>query len=215
MSEPDDIAAMRREYMQAGLDESDMAADPVTQFMDWFHAARQASPRDPNAMTLATVDPEGWPSARIVLLKHVDSDGFVFYTNYASRKGQALAAHPVAALVFWWDALERQVRVEGNVEKLDAATSDDYFHSRPRGSQLGALASAQSTVIPSRETLEAHMQALSSQYDDGPIPRPPHWGGYRVRPHSIEFWQGRGSRLHDRLRYRLSAGRWVLERLAP
>jgi len=205
---------MRREYMQAGFQETDLADDPITQFKAWFDAAR-TSARDPNAMTLATVDPDGRPSARIVLLKQVDAEGFVFYTNYRSRKGRALESHAAAALVFWWDALERQVRVEGSVEKVDPAVSDAYFHSRPYASQLGAIASEQSAVIPSRAALETRMSELSDRYGEGEVPRPDHWGGYRVRPQAVEFWQGRASRLHDRLRYTLDRGAWHVQRLAP
>lgn len=206
---------MRREYMQAGLQETDLADDPIAQFKAWFDAARRTSARDPNAMTLATVDPDGRPSARIVLLKQVDTEGFVFYTNYRSRKGRALASHPAAALVFWWDALERQVRVEGSVEKVDPSVSDAYFHSRPYASRLGAVASEQSAVIPSRATLETRMSELSERYGEGDVPRPDHWGGYRVRPQAVEFWQGRASRLHDRLRYTRDGDAWQVQRLAP
>ena len=215
MSEDQDIAAMRREYMQAGLQEADLADDPVTQFKAWFDAARRTSTRDPNAMTLATVDPDGRPSARIVLLKQVDTEGFVFYTNYRSRKGRALDSHPAAALVFWWDALERQVRVEGAVEKVDPSVSDAYFRSRPYASQLGAIASEQSAAIPSRATLETRMSELNDRYREGEVPRPGHWGGYRVRPQAVEFWQGRASRLHDRLRYTRERDAWLVQRLAP
>lgn len=211
----DDIASLRREYMHAGLDERDVAANPVDQFKVWFEAAQQAGTRDPNAMTLATADPDGRPSARIVLLKNVDADGFVFYTNYRSRKGRALDSHPVAALVFWWDALDRQVRVEGHVEKVAPHTSDLYFHSRPRASQLGALASEQSAVIKSRQVLEERVSAVSRECGDGEVPRPEWWGGYRLRHDSVEFWQGRTNRLHDRLHYDLENGHWRIKRLSP
>lgn len=210
------IAQLRQEYSQQVLRETDVAADPIQQFSAWFQQAVAAQVPQPNAMTLATVSPAGLPSARIVLLNGLDERGFIFYTHYRSRKGQELAANPHAALVFLWHELERQVRIEGQVERVAAAVSDAYFQSRPRGSQLGAWASPQSQPIASREVLEAQLQAVSQQYADRPVPRPPDWGGYRVCPHTIEFWQGRPNRLHDRLRYRqVDTPTWLLERLSP
>lgn len=210
------IAQLRQEYSQQVLRETDVAADPIEQFSAWFQQAVAAQVPQPNAMTLATVSPAGLPSARIVLLNGLDERGFIFYTHYRSRKGQELAANPHAALVFLWHELERQVRIEGQVERVAAALSDAYFQSRPRGSQLGAWASPQSQPIASREVLEAQFQGVSQQYADRPVPRPPDWGGYRVCPHTIEFWQGRPNRLHDRLRYRQDDRQtWQLERLAP
>ena len=210
------FADLRKEYMQRGLDEGDLDADPIRQFQAWFDAARAASPFEPNAMALATVGADGRPSVRMVLLKGLDERGFVFYTNYESRKGRELEDTPWAALDFFWPEMERQVRVEGNVERVTAEESDNYFHSRPVGSQLGAAASRQSEVIPDRDVLERRVAELGEQYRDQEIPRPEYWGGYRVVPDFIEFWQGRLNRLHDRLRYRLSAdGSWKIERLSP
>lgn len=210
------FADLRKEYMQRGLAEGDVDANPIRQFQAWFDAARAASPFEPNAMALATVGADGRPSVRMVLLKGLDERGFVFYTNYGSRKGRELEETPWAALDFFWPEMERQVRVEGNVERVTAEESDTYFHSRPVGSQLGATASRQSEIIPDRDVLEQRVAELSEQYRDQEIPRPEYWGGYRVVPDFIEFWQGRVSRLHDRLRYRLSAdGSWKIERLSP
>jgi pyridoxamine 5'-phosphate oxidase len=202
--------------MQRGLDESDVDADPFRQFAAWFDEARAASPVEPNAMALATVGADGRPSLRMVLLKGADERGFVFYTNYQSRKGRELADTPWAALTFFWPEMERQIRIEGRVEPVSAEESDTYFHSRPVGSQLSASASRQSEVIAGREELEQRVAALSAQYQNQEIPRPENWGGFRVIPDAIEFWQGRASRLHDRLRYRLLAsGGWQIERLSP
>ena len=210
------FADLRKEYMQRGLAEGDVDDDPIRQFQAWFDAARAASPFEPNAMALATVGADGRPSVRMVLLKGLDERGFVFYTNYESRKGRELEDTPWAALDFFWPEMERQVRVEGNVERVTAEESDNYFHSRPVGSQLGAAASRQSEVIPDRDVLERRVAELGEQYRDQEIPRPEYWGGYRVVPDFIEFWQGRLNRLHDRLRYRLSAdGSWKIERLSP
>jgi pyridoxamine 5'-phosphate oxidase len=206
----------RREYTQRGLREEDLAPDPFTQFGAWFDEVAQADIREPNAMTLATATPDGRPSARMVLLKGVDTRGFAFFTNYESRKGGELDANPRAALVFFWVQLERQVRVEGRVERLSAEDSDAYFASRPEGSQLGAWASQQSAVLPDRGPLEARYEELRAQYGGQEVPRPPFWGGFRVVPETVEFWQGRVNRLHDRLRYRRQDdGSWVIERLSP
>jgi pyridoxamine 5'-phosphate oxidase len=210
------LADLRQEYMRAGLAEAAAHADPLAQFERWFHDAQAAGLPLVNAMTLATVSEAGAPSARIVLLKGVEQGGFVFYTNYLSRKGRELAARPFACLVFLWAELERQVRVEGRVERVAPEASDAYFASRPPGARLSAWASAQSDAVPDRTALEHSFAAMRKKYGEQP-PRPPHWGGYRVDPASIEFWQGRADRLHDRLRYRraTAATGWTLERLAP
>jgi pyridoxamine 5'-phosphate oxidase len=210
------FADLRKEYMQRGLDEGDVDANPFRQFAVWFDEARAASSIEPNAMALATVGADGRPSLRMVLLKGADERGFVFYTNYESRKGRELADTPWAALTFFWPEMERQIRIEGRVEPVSAEESDAYFHSRPVGSQLSASASRQSEVIAGREELEQRVAALGARYQDQEIPRPENWGGFRVIPDAIEFWQGRASRLHDRLRYRLLAsGDWQIERLSP
>lgn len=210
------VADLRKNYTKSGLIESDADPNPFKQFQQWFDQALAAQLPEPNAMTLATVAPDGKPSARIVLLKNFDPHGFVFYTNYSSHKGQQLQANPWAALVFWWAELERQVRIEGRVEKVSETESDAYFHSRPLGSQLGAWVSQQSQVINTREVLEVRLQELEEKYINQVVPRPTHWGGFRVIPTAIEFWQGRPNRLHDRLLYRrLDEGRWLIERLSP
>jgi pyridoxamine 5'-phosphate oxidase len=199
----------------AGLAEADALADPIAQFERWFDDARRAGLHEPNAMTLATVDAAGRPAARMVLLKGVDARGLSFYTNRDSRKARELLANPQAALVFWWGPLQRQVRFEGTVEELDAAAADAYFASRPKGSQLAAWASTQSTVIPDRAALEAEERRQRERFGDGEVPRPPFWGGYRLVPAVVEFWHGRESRLHDRLRYARTPEGWRIERLAP
>ena len=209
------IADLRLNYTRQSLLEANIHPDPIQQFQTWFNQAVEANLLEPNAMTLATASPNGTPSARIVLLKGVDQRGFVFYTNYNSQKGQELAANPQAALVFLWGELERQVRVAGAVEKIADQETEAYFNSRPHSSQLGAWASDQSCVIPNREGLEQRLTDLTEQYQDQAVPRPLHWGGFRVIPQEIEFWQGRPSRLHDRLRYRLEADHWIVERLSP
>ncbi len=209
------LAALRKSYERAELNEEASEADPLRQFDTWLKQAIDAQIPEPNAMTLATVGPEGRPSTRIVLIKGFDERGIVWYTNYLSRKGRELAGHPFAALQFHWVELERVVRIEGRVEKTSAEESDAYFASRPLDSRIGAWASPQSEVIPSRATLVANAAKYGAQFALNP-PRPPHWGGFRLQPDRWEFWQGRKSRLHDRLRYRLDEqGRWVRERLAP
>ncbi|MEZ5591242.1 MAG: pyridoxamine 5'-phosphate oxidase [Gammaproteobacteria bacterium] len=210
------LSELRRDYALASLARDSIDADPFRQFEHWFQEALKAEVLEPNAMTLATVDAQGHPSARIVLLKSVDPTGFVFFTNYQSNKGQQLAANPQAALVFFWKELERQVRIEGQVKKISRAESEHYFQSRPRGSQIGAAASNQSQVVANRATLEARFQDLEARYGEQDIPTPAHWGGYRLTPALLEFWQGRRNRLHDRLRYRLlDSGDWTIERLEP
>lgn len=209
------IADLRREYSSRALDERDVDRDPVRQFRRWFDEALAAELVDANAMTLATASATGRPSARIVLLKEVDEAGFVFFTNYESAKAADLAANPHACLLFFWVELERQVRITGTVERVSREASEEYFRSRPLDSRIGAWASPQSTVIAGRDILEARVSALTTQYAGGDVPLPPHWGGYRVRPEELEFWQGRPSRLHDRLRYRRVDTDWRLERLSP
>jgi pyridoxamine 5'-phosphate oxidase len=211
------IADLRQNYTLAGLSEADLNSNPIQQFNLWFEQALAADLIEPNAMTLATATADGKPSARIVLLKGVSEQGFVFYTNYDSQKGRQLIANPYAALVFLWDKLERQIRIEGKVEKLSSAESLEYFHSRPKASQLGAWTSNQSQVIANREVLEQKLASLQAQYSgEVTIPLPEHWGGFRVVPNRLEFWQGRPSRLHDRLVYDLEAdGNWSINRLSP
>ena len=208
------IADLRKSYEKAELDEQASAADPLQQFQQWFDQAIEGQLPEPNAMTLATVGENGRPSTRVVLIKGVDARGVVWYTNYESRKGRELAGRPYAALQFHWVELERVVRIEGPVEKVSDEESDAYYASRPLDSRLGAWASPQSQVIASRAVLVTAAAAAAARHLLHP-PRPPHWGGYRLRPEAWEFWQGRKSRLHDRLRYRHAAGAWVRERLAP
>ncbi len=205
-----------KEFKLRELRESDLDSNPFRQFQKWFEEALKADPVYANAMTLATANRGGKPSARMMLLKGFDDNGFVFYTNSESNKGEDLSQNPRAALVFWWSQLEWQVRIEGRVEKVSDEEADSYFKTRPKGSQLGAWASQQSRVIRSREVLDNRMEELEAKYSDVDVPRPPYWLGYRLAPESIEFWQGRPHRLHDRLRYRLADdGKWVIERLAP
>lgn len=209
------LAALREEYRDLPLREEDLAADPVSQFEQWLAEALAAGLWEPNAMTVATVDADGHPSARMVLLKGLDARGFTFFTNYDSRKGQQLAANPSVALVFAWLPLRRQVCVTGTAAPTSAEESDAYFASRPPGSRLGAIASPQSAVVPDRAFLERRLEEAEARYAEARPPRPRHWGGYLVSPDTVEFWQGRPNRLHDRLRYRRSSGDWVIERLAP
>lgn len=208
------LAALRAEYELGGLDEADLASDPLTQFARWFEQARAAALVEVNAMVLGTVGADGAPSSRTVLLKGVD-DGFVFYTNYGSRKGHELFADPRCSLHFGWYALQRQVRVEGSAAPVTREETESYFATRPRDSQLGAWASQQSEEVGSRAELDAAYAATRERFGDGPIPAPPHWGGYRVVPTSVEFWQGRRGRMHDRLRYESVPGGWRTARLAP
>ncbi len=210
------IADIRKDYRLQTLDEAAVAADPIQQFGIWWQEALQSEIVEVNAMTLATANEQGVPSARIVLLKGYDERGFVFFSNYESKKAGDLQVNPMASLVFFWKELERQIRISGRVEKVTELESDQYFQSRPEGSRISAWASPQSTVISSRQVIEEKVEALQASFEGKEIPRPLHWGGYRVVPSSIEFWQGRSSRLHDRIQYTLqSDDNWVIERLAP
>ena len=209
------IADIRKEYKLKLLLEKDVDADPIRQFQQWWNEALLSNIEEPNAMTLATTNKHGKPSARIVLLKGLSNDGFVFYTNYESRKAGELKENPHAALLFFWKELERQVRIEGTITKTSEQESAEYFSSRPQLSKIGAWSSPQSSVIASCDDLEKNVSKYQQQFGDGEIPRPPHWGGYAVKPTVIEFWQGRRNRLHDRLQYTLRNDKWIIERLAP
>jgi pyridoxamine 5'-phosphate oxidase len=209
------IAEIRKEYILQSLLESDVNKDPVVQFNTWWDHALKSQIVEPNAMTLATAGKNGIPSARIVLLKGVDESGFIFFSNYNSRKAVEMTENPYASLVFFWKELERQVRIDGSVSRITTDDSDTYFQSRPLISKLGAWASPQSSIIPSRELLEKNIEQLEKKYPDGVVPRPPHWGGFVVKPAAIEFWQGRAGRLHDRIRYTATEPGWRIERLAP
>ena len=211
-----ELTGLRHEYDAHGLRRADLHSDPFKQFGAWFAAALAADIRDVNAMSLATATPEGKPAVRIVLLKSFDDRGFTFFTNYDSEKGKHLAANPHAALAFFWPKLERQIRVTGSVERTSREDSAVYFHSRPPGARLGAWVSKQCDVIDSRQILDARLEQMEERFADGEIPLPPHWGGYRLKPEQIEFWQGRPNRLHDRFRYsRQAEGAWQIDRLAP
>jgi pyridoxamine 5'-phosphate oxidase len=208
------IAQLRKNYTFGQLSETEVPRDPLPLFQLWFDQAVKAQCPEPNSMTLATADQAGNPSARIVLLKGADQNGFTFFTNYQSQKGRELAIRPQAALLFHWHELERQIRIKGSVERVSPAESDEYFHSRPAASRIGAWASPQSSAIPDRDFLEAAEKRFQAEFGDKP-PRPEHWGGYRLEPTEIEFWQGRPSRLHDRIHYKLEGSSWKIERLAP
>lgn len=209
------LADIRTDYTKATLSPEEAAENPIDQFRLWFEEAQKAKAQEVNAMNLSTVSADGRPSSRIVLLKDISEEGFVFFTNYNSRKAQQIASNPYVALTFFWPELERQVRIEGRVHKVNAEMSDEYFSSRPRASQLGAWASPQSQEIPGREVLESREKELEDKFAGQPIQRPPHWGGYELIPDQLEFWQGRPSRLHDRLLYRKEQKDWARKRLAP
>lgn len=209
------LADLRRDYIKDGLLETDVDPNPFAQFSKWFDQATKSGILEPNAMSHATVGPDGQPSIRIVLLKGVDERGFIFYTNYESRKGKDMDSNPKSALLFFWGELERQVRIEGVVEKVDPTISKGYFDTRPEGSRIGAWSSNQSEVVPSRDYLEERYTQNAVKYSGREIPMPHYWGGYRLVPSTFEFWQGRGSRMHDRIRFRLIDGVWVMDRLSP
>jgi pyridoxamine 5'-phosphate oxidase len=211
----EDLTNLRREYRSSTLDELDVDLNPFVQFDKWFQQTLNARVPEPNAMVLATATPEGRPSVRMVLLKSFDERGFVFFTNYESRKSLELLLNAHAALLFYWQELERQVRIEGSVEKVSRKETEEYFQTRPPESKLGAWASKQSSVIPGRGVLEQKAADLKEKYRDQDVPAPPFWGGFRVQPTLFEFWQGRANRLHDRIRYTLSGGVWTIERLSP
>jgi pyridoxamine 5'-phosphate oxidase len=215
MTPPVSVADLRREYALARLDETDVSPDPIAQFSRWFAEALAAEVEEPNAMVLATATPDGVPSARVVLLKGFDERGLVFFTDYRSRKGVELEANPRAALVFRWSELERQVRITGGTARTGPEESESYYRSRPLGSRLGAWVSHQSQPISSRALLERGLAEMERRFADRDVPLPPYWGGYRVSPEAIEFWQGRPNRLHDRIRYLREAEKWRIERLAP
>lgn len=215
MNQPFSIADIRKDYMLQSLMEEEVLSYPIDQFTSWWNEALACKIEEVNAMTLATCSRDGFPSARIVLLKGYTNEGFIFFTNYLSRKGKDLETNSNAALLFFWKELERQVRIEGIVEKISETESDEYFFSRPVGSRIGAWASPQSKTIAGRHIIENKVEAYEKQYGDENIPRPPHWGGYIVKPVSIEFWQGRSNRLHDRILYTKAAADWKIERLAP
>ena len=210
-----DLASLRADYQLAGLDESDLRADPLEMFDGWFQAARSGGVLEPNAMVLSTVSPDGLPASRTVLLKGLTDGGFVFYTNYESRKAAELGANPHCSLLFGWYELQRQVRIEGSAARVPRDETEAYFAGRPRASQLGAWASAQSSVVASRSELERSYAEVEARFEDTDVPAPPHWGGYRVTPERIEFWQGRGGRMHDRLVYVREGTGWTTQRLAP
>lgn len=210
------IKDLRQDYRSAFLLEKDVENNPFKQFEKWFSEAVKANVLEPNAMTLATATKEGLPSARVVLLKGFDDEGFTFFTNYNSEKGKQIEDNPKAALTFFWGDVERQIRIEGDIKKISVQESEEYFHSRPKGSQVGAIVSPQSEVIPNREFLENNLALLTETYSNKEVTKPEHWGGYKVIPHTIEFWQGRSNRLHDRILFSLTTeGSWKIERLAP
>lgn len=212
----DSIAGMRREYKLRSLKKANVHSNPVKQFEQWFEEARQAQLREPNVMTLSTVSPEGKPSARIILLKGIENDAFIFYTNYLSRKGREIQTDAYVALTFFWAELERQVRIEGRATRISEERSTAYFHSRPRGSQIGAWVSPQSQEIKDRNVLDERLATYTAKFEAKEIPKPAHWGGYEVAPDSVEFWQGQPSRLHDRIRYTQDNDQgWRIARLAP
>ncbi|WP_202928966.1 pyridoxamine 5'-phosphate oxidase [Chitinophaga agri] len=210
-----EVADLRKDYRLASLDEQDVAQDPLDQFERWWKDATSGELDEPNAMTLATSTPDGFPSARIVLLKSFDEEGFTFFTNYESQKARDMAANPNVSLLFFWRELERQVRIYGTVSKTSPEISDEYYKSRPLGSRVGAIASPQSRVIPGRSFLEENVRMVAERYVLEDPERPAYWGGYVVKPVKIEFWQGRSSRLHDRILYTLENGKWLIDRLAP
>ncbi|WDF56999.1 pyridoxamine 5'-phosphate oxidase [Mucilaginibacter sp. KACC 22063] len=216
MMDQKELQNLRQDYAAARLTEKEVSQDPIKQFEKWFNDAMKAGIHEPNAMTLATATNDGRPSARILLLKGFTQEGFIFYTNYLSRKGREMAKNPLASIVFFWGEMERQVRIEGTIEKVSKEESEAYFHSRPKLSQIGALASPQSQEIADRTVIESKMQQLEAQYADSEVPKPSHWGGYILKPQLVEFWQGRQSRLHDRIVYKKADKKtWKIVRLAP